>query len=298
MGEFGISYAVDTASGPLLNGRISAGLRLIRSKAVGCGLVCRSDEAWNFVAFYTAPADADSDLTYARFGVCRDGLFRNIAVSDEPFRLGTTHNRYSLEFFSGQVRGEIRVDDKAYELRTTCVDIPFPGHAGLLRLYGSSLMAGEVVIQETSIPFSRELPASDAAAEDHDVDVFLCHSSADKEPARQIAKSFAARGIRYWLDEEQITFGDRVVERIEDGLRRSRYVVPCISSNLASSGWARAEYGAILNAELGGDSERVVIPLVLDDSDAEYVPPLLRDKKRAFYANQTEFEHFLRFLAR
>lgn len=140
-------------------------------------------------------------------------------------------------------------------------------------------------------------PSSNEASHTlRDFDVFLCHSSADMDLVRDVARTFVSRGISYWLDEEQITFGDRVAQKIEDGLQRSHYVVPCVSANLAASNWTRAEYNAILNAEFSGETIRIVIPLVLDESDAENVPLLLRDKKRAFYANKAEFEHFLQFL--
>jgi hypothetical protein len=51
-----------------------------------------------------------------------------------------------------------------------------------------------------------------------------------------------------------------------------------------------------LNAELAGDSSRSVVPLILDDSGSEYIPLFLRDKRRAYYENKTEFSHFLQFL--
>lgn len=298
IGDYASSYALDTGSGELLNGRISADLRLIRRKGVGAGLICRADDGWNFVAFYTAPDDADAEVTFARFGVYREGVLTNIATSDEPITLGVGYNRFSLEFFSGQLRGAIETADGVHQLTATCVEMPFAGYTGLLRLYGSALMATGVVVQATSIPLVPAAPANDETAESPDFDVFLCHSSEDKVVVREVAKAFEAAGIRYWLDEEQITYGQGVAEAIESGLQRSRYVVPCVSPNLKSSGWTRAEYNAILNAEFSGDSTRLVIPLVLDESDAENVPLLLRDKRRAFYVNKTEFEHFLRFLVR
>jgi len=295
IGEYDSSYAFYT--GPkVLNGRISANLRLIRARGVGAGLVCRADESWNFVAFYTAPAEPNAETTFARFCVYRDGLLTNIATAEQPITLGVEYNRFSLEFFSGQLRGEIRTPDGTYELGTACVEMPFPGYAGIMRIYGSSLMATEIIVQHTTIPLTAEEAETEQSADEYDFDAFLCHSSADKELVREVAKAFAAAGIPYWLDEEQIKYGDGVSEKIEDGLKRSRYIIPCVSAAFATSGWTRGEYSAILNAEFSGDRSRTVIPLVLDESDAENVPLLLRNKKRAYYANKTEFKHFLQFL--
>lgn len=296
IGEYGSSYALDVGSGVLLNGRISANLRLIRARGVGAGLVCRADDHWNFIAFYTAPAEASAESTFPRFGIYQDGVLTNIATAEQPITLGTGYNRFSLEFFSGQLRGEIRAQDGTRELATVCAEMPFPGYAGIVRLYGSGLMVADIVVQHTAIPLAEAQAEPGQPVNEYEFDAFLCHSSADKEVVRDIAKALAAAGISYWLDEEQIKYGQGVSQKIEDGLKRSRYVIPCVSSNLATSGWTRGEYSAILNAEFSGDLSRTIIPLVLDESDAEYVPLLLRDKKRAYYNNKTEFEHFLRFL--
>ena len=157
-------------------------------------------------------------------------------------------------------------------------------------------MATDVLVQHTTIPLAAEEEEPGQPPNDYDYDAFLCHSSADKDVVREVAKAFAGGGISYWLDEEQIKYGDAVSDKIEDGLKRSRYVIPCVSAKFASSGWTRGEFSAILNAEFSGDPSRSVIPLVLDESDAENVPLLLRNKKRAYYINKTEFKHFLQFL--
>lgn len=298
LGEYSLSYALNVSSGTLLNGRISANLRLIHRGVVGAGLLCRADEGWNFIAFYTAPDSPDADFTFARFGICSEGQLTNVATSEQPVIIGPGYNRFSLEFFSGQLRGEIQTKEGSHELIAECVELPFPGYTGVMRLYETSLMVTEVVVQHTSIPLVESSADANRVDDAISYDVFLCHSSADKYLIRDVAKTFASRGISYWLDEEQIAYGDPVTDKIEDGLRRSRYVVPCVSANFATSNWTRAEYGSILNAELSGPSTRTVIPLVLDESDDGYLPLLLRDKKRAFYANKTEFEHFLLFLLR
>jgi len=203
---------------------------------VGAGLVCRADQDWNFVAFYTAPEEADEAVTFARFGVCQEGVLTTIAAAPEPIRLGTGYNRFSLEFFSDQLRGEIETEQGTCELRTRCVAMPFPGHAGLVRLYGAGLMATNVVVQHTTIPLAQEaLPAPQPGGE-FEFDVFLCHASEDKAVVRAMADVFQSRGITYWLDEKQIDYGEGAVAKIEEGLQRSRYAVPCVSANLAARG--------------------------------------------------------------
>jgi hypothetical protein len=128
---------------------------------------------------------------------------------------------------------------------------------------------------------------------------FISHASEDRPVVEQIIQDFRRAGVTYWVDHEQIDFGDRITEKIEEGLRESKYVVVCLSANLGRSNWVRAEYGSILHKELGRSSQgsgRKVIPLKLDDSSDDEIPLLLYDKRRAHYSNVTEFNQLLEFL--
>jgi small GTP-binding protein len=127
-------------------------------------------------------------------------------------------------------------------------------------------------------------------------DVFICHSSKDKPKIEALIKDLKKEKITYWVDAEQINFGDQITQKIEEGLKKSKYVIPCVSKNLNISGWTRAEYGAILNAEFSGSSERIVVPLKLDNCEDSDIPLLLRDKKRVNYSNSTEFNELIDFL--
>jgi len=143
------------------------------------------------------------------------------------------------------------------------------------------------------------LPEENSKADQqaHSYRVFLSHSSADKTAVMKVTEAFKAAKIPYWVDHEQITFGDGIVAKIEEGLQNSKYVVVCLSENLRSSGWCRAEYGPILYREFSGDTSRRVIPLSLDGSAAtDAVPLLLSDKMRANFADPKSFSAFIQFL--
>lgn len=295
IGEFRASYAVDITSNSLLNGRVSVNLRFANRARSGGGLICRANDSWTCVAFYVAPATDSADSTVARIGVFQEGILRPVAALGEPVRLSAGYNRFVLEFYSGQIRGEISGDGGTYELITACPHVPFPGYPGLVKFYGTTMIAKDFSVQPTDIPF---IPPPSQSDDPFIYDVFLCHSGKDAERVRAVADLLKTKGVTYWLDAEQITFGDPITLKIEDGLRQSRYLVPCVSENLSISGWTRAEYGSILNAELSGDTQRVVVPLVLDEIEAGSMPILLRDKKRVSYSNRVEFDQFVRFLLR
>lgn len=295
IGKYKTSYAVNEESGLLLNGKISADLKIAKRHSTGAGLICRADSDWTFLGLYTAPYASDGEFTSARIGLFKQGVFSQLVTLNEEVYLDEEFNRFSLEFFSGHIRGEITTSERTYEITHTCPHIPFPGHVGLVKFYSTGVTVKNIFIEKTDMSFEKK---SERKTDAFEYDVFICHSSKDKSVIESIVKEFKREKIRYWLDDEQITFGDPITQKIEDGLRKSKYVMPCISMNLATSGWTRAEYGSILNAEFSGNSERIVIPLKLDNSSDNDMPFLLRDKKRVTYSNKIEFAEFIKFLKR
>jgi hypothetical protein len=110
-------------------------------------------------------------------------------------------------------------------------------------------------------------------------DVFLSHASEDKERyVRPFAEELTKRGVTYWLDEAEIKWGDRITQRINEGLGKARYVIVFLSHSFLGKNWPESELGAALNKE-AADGTIVVLPLILGDPSAvldRY--PLLRDK--------------------
>lgn len=294
IGEYKTSYAINQEKGIILNGKISADLKILERHSTGAGLICRADNLWNFLAFYTAPSSDEGNFTTARISLFKQGVFSPIIALSEEVYLHEGFNQISLEFFSGKIRGEIKTSQKIYELTYTCPHIPFPGYVGLVKFYGTGVNVKNVRIEKTELPFEEKHKRK---MKKFDYDVFICHSSQDKPfIIDNIIPELRRQGITYWFDAEQIKFGDPITQKIEDGLQKSKYVMPCLSENIAKSGWTRAEYGAILNAEFSGNSERVIIPIKLDNCSDNDIPFVLRDKKRVDYSNQVEFAEFMNFL--
>lgn len=127
-------------------------------------------------------------------------------------------------------------------------------------------------------------------------DVFISHSSLDKIIVEKIIEDFKKESITYWVDHEQITLGDRITEKIENGLKKSKYVLVCISHNLGHSNWCRAEYGPILNMQYNEISGKKAIPLKLNEVDDQDIPVLLYDVKKADYQNYDEYQELLNYL--
>lgn len=83
-------------------------------------------------------------------------------------------------------------------------------------------------------------------------DFFVSHASEDKVMfVDELVARLKARDWRVWYDREQIAVGDRYVERIENGMKRSRSAVLVISrQSIAKSGWVPAEWEALLNEHI------------------------------------------------
>src|SRR5262249_47919440 len=78
-------------------------------------------------------------------------------------------------------------------------------------------------------------------------DVFISHASEDKvEIARPLAEALTKKGLTVWFDEYELTLGDRLRRKIEEGLRVSRYGVTILSENFFRKKWPQEELDASL----------------------------------------------------
>lgn len=92
--------------------------------------------------------------------------------------------------------------------------------------------------------------------------LFLSHSSKDKKQVHILAEQLKKDGLKVWLDEWEVKPGNSIIAKINEGLRQSRIVVCCYSTNARSSEWVASEVGAILaNDPLGKDGRLIVLCL-------------------------------------
>jgi hypothetical protein len=73
-GAYGAAYAIDTNTGPCLNGRVSATIRLAGDRPLnGAGVIARANELRAFAAFYVVIDDPTADLYSVRLAAFKDG---------------------------------------------------------------------------------------------------------------------------------------------------------------------------------------------------------------------------------
>jgi small GTP-binding protein len=102
-------------------------------------------------------------------------------------------------------------------------------------------------------------------ADNFSYDVFLSHSSKDKEVVRAVAERLKNDGLVIWFDEWSIKAGDNIPHKIEEGLEHSRVLVLCMSANAFGSDWATVESQTFRFRD-PLNKERRFIPLRLDDT--------------------------------
>ena len=97
----------------------------------------------------------------------------------------------------------------------------------------------------------------------YEYDVFLSHSSHDKDIVRALAERMQQSGLRVWFDDWAIQVGDPIFSSIEKGLEKSAFVIFCMSAHAFGSDWAQLESQTARFRDPMNKNRRL-IPLRLD----------------------------------
>ena len=109
------------------------------------------------------------------------------------------------------------------------------------------------------------------------VKIFLSHSTKDKDFVESLAAKLAKDDYSVWYDDWEIKVGDSIVQKINDGISYSDFLIVVLSENSVSSKWVKEELNAatIKNIESKG---AFILPVLLEKCK---IPLLLADKKYA-----------------
>ena len=120
--------------------------------------------------------------------------------------------------------------------------------------------------------------------------LFLCHASEDKPFVDRLARELDQRALFAWYDKREILVGDSIVEKINDGLKSSDYLIAVLSPRSVAKPWVVREMSSSLMRQLGDKGIRI-LPLVIETCD---IPPLFIDLKYADF--RTSFDAGVRDL--
>ena len=119
--------------------------------------------------------------------------------------------------------------------------------------------------------------ASDAA-DAQVVDLFLCHNGADKVWVRRLAEQVESetldglhggRKLRVFFDEWDIVPGENFILRINDGLRRARYVAVVLSPEMLAADWPTFEWTSVVADDPANRKGRVIPLFVRDGTEQD-----------------------------
>ncbi len=106
-----------------------------------------------------------------------------------------------------------------------------------------------------------------------DFEIFISHASEDRaEVARPIYEACERIGLKAFLDEEHIAWGENFTKKINTALGAARVVLTVISGHSVSKEWPLAEVNAALSMEISG--AKIVVPLIVGKPDLTLLPLL------------------------
>jgi hypothetical protein len=115
--------------------------------------------------------------------------------------------------------------------------------------------------------------------------VFLSHSHADKQFARQLAEDLQGAGARVWIDEAEIRLGDSLIKKISAAIDEVDYLAVVLSPASVESEWVRREVEIALNEEIAGQAVKV-LPLLLSTCE---IPAFLRGRLYADFTGPDSY---------
>ncbi|PQJ17006.1 toll/interleukin-1 receptor domain-containing protein [Nonlabens tegetincola] len=126
--------------------------------------------------------------------------------------------------------------------------------------------------------------------------VFISYSTKDSKFVNELSAELIKNRINIWLDKWEMQPGDSLIDKIQDGLTDSSFLLVVLSENSVQSEWCKKELNSGLMREIK-EKKVVVIPILLDDCD---VPVFLQEKVYADFRDkfETGFQELIRPLAK
>jgi len=120
-------------------------------------------------------------------------------------------------------------------------------------------------------------------------DVFISHASQDKhEYVLPLVTALSSKGVTYWLDATEISWGDSIVGKINEGFKTSRRVLLCLSRRFLERKWPQAELDSALAQQIESGETRV-LPLILNSREEVLSTyPLLRSSAYRLFEQGVE----------
>lgn len=124
-------------------------------------------------------------------------------------------------------------------------------------------------------------------------DVFISHAWEDKDDfVDELVDEMRKVGITVWYDTTKISWGDSMRQRIDEGLRKSKFGVVVLSPNYIAEGkyWTKTELNGLFQLESINGKTLLPIWYNLNKQDVINFSPIIADKKALTTASMTAQE--------
>ena len=181
--------------------------------------------------------------------------------------------------------------------------LPLIEYEPIRRTQGEKREAARQIVDamsEANGPYIRFVAIALALANPDDWDVFLCHASEDKPGvARPLYTHLESCGVRCWLDEAEIAWGESILAKIQEGMSRARFVLVVLSPQFLQKPWPQKELRSALTLEIEA-GRSIVLPLLVGDPQILLASlPFLKEKRYLMWGGDpTVVERELRTLVR
>jgi hypothetical protein len=151
-------------------------------------------------------------------------------------------------------------------------------------------LSSQISTQSSKIAESSS-EVKDAVSEEYDV--FISHAWEDKEDfVDEFITELSSIDIKAWYDKQGIEWGDSMRERIDDGLRKSKFGVVIISPNYIADGkyWTKAELDGLFQLE--SINGKTILPVWhnITKKDVMVYSPIIAGRLAMTTANMTPKE--------
>ncbi|MGO9266528.1 MAG: toll/interleukin-1 receptor domain-containing protein [Candidatus Binataceae bacterium] len=120
-------------------------------------------------------------------------------------------------------------------------------------------------------------------------DCFVSYASEDRAIVVALVDALQRMKISIWWDQGQIQLGDRLSQKIDEGLRLSRYGLVIVSDFFVAKHWTEAELRALAHRAINS-GHKVILPVLvgMDHGRFASIYPLLADIVSTTYRGDPE----------
>ena len=93
-------------------------------------------------------------------------------------------------------------------------------------------------------------------------DLFLSYSSEDRYAiVNSLNTELISQGFIPWFDVKEIAWGDSIIEKIQEGISKSKFIIVFISETYLHKAWPLKELRSALGLQINGGP--TILPILL-----------------------------------